>query len=222
MRAARGQARARVRGWAALAAAALAPVAAGCAAPQFTYVSDASAQAYFKVPYGWHQITAAELAPQLKLGAAGGGIWQIGYDAAPTPSAVHALSPAAPQPFAFALVLPVNPAAHKAVTVNFLRDAIMPVTNAGRQAYAAQGFSVAGFRLLSDTVVSAGHGVRGVRDIFDYTSRSGYTDTFDKVALTNAGHSQVYVLLVHCLASCYRQHQKEIETVMRSFTVGNS
>jgi hypothetical protein len=220
MRAARGRARARVWGWAALAAV-LGWVAAGCAAPQFTYVSDASAQAYFKVPYGWHQITAAELAPQLKIATAAG-IWQIGYDAAPTPSAVHALSPAAPQPFAFALVLPVNPAEHKAVTVNFLRDAIMPVTSAGRQAYAAQGFSVAGFRLLSDTVVSAGHGVRGVRDVFDYTSRSGYTDTFDKVALTNAGHSQVYVLLVHCLASCYRQHQKEIETVMRSFTVGNS
>jgi len=40
--------------------------AAGCAAPQFTYIADTSANAYFKVPYGWHRISDVSLAAQFK------------------------------------------------------------------------------------------------------------------------------------------------------------
>ena len=62
-------------------------------------------------------------------------------------------------------------------------------------------------------------GVHGVREIYDYSYPDGSVNTFDQVALTNADDTEVYLLLVHCLASCYSKHQSEIDTVMKSFTV---
>ena len=84
---------------------------------------------------------------------------------------------------------------------------------------AQRGFQLTGFHLLRDTVLTPGQGVHGVRVIFDYTFPTGSTDTFDQIALTNADETEVYLLVTHCIATCYRQHQSEIETVMTSFTV---
>jgi hypothetical protein len=209
-----------IRGLRVAAAAALAGVVAGCAAPQFTYIADSSAQTYFKVPYHWHQVTSASLTAELKNNAAAHGIWEVGYDAALSPSAGHVLAPSATEPFTLAMVLPLS-AAGGALSDNSLRDAILPVTAAARLAAAQHGFRLTGFRVLRDNVLTLRHGIHGVREIVDYTFPNGYTDTFDKVVLTNAHSTQVYVLVAHCLASCYRQDQKEIDTVMTSFTVGN-
>jgi hypothetical protein len=206
-------------GWLVLA---LAAGAAGCAAPQYTYVADSAASTYFKVPYGWHKIASPSLAAQFKgvLGSPGAhGVWDVAYDAAATPSAAHVTSPDITQPFAFALVFPLSPAASNAMSYNGLRDLVLPVTQAARQAAAAHGFPLSHFRLLRDSVLTPGQGIHGVRVTFDYTYPDGSTDTFDQVALTNATDTRVYLLVVHCLAACYRQHYREINTVMTSFTV---
>ena len=42
----------------------------GCGAPQYTYVSDSSAKAFYKVPHAWHQISQKSL--NAALAAAGG------------------------------------------------------------------------------------------------------------------------------------------------------
>jgi hypothetical protein len=196
--------------------------AAGCAAPQFTYVADSSANAYFKVPYGWHRISDVSLAAQFKTpgGSLGqNGTWDIAYDAAPAPTAVHLFSPNATKPFVFAFVTPLNPSASRSLTYDGLRDVLLPVTVAGRQA-AAQGgsFPLTNFRLLRDTVIKPGQG-RGVSDTFEYTYPGGITDTFGKVALTNSDKTQLYVLLVHCVATCYSQNRDQFATIMSSFTV---
>jgi hypothetical protein len=197
--------------------------AAGCAAPQFTYVADSSANAYFKVPYSWHQISDVSLAAQFKTpGSSPGqnGTWDVAYDAAPAPAAVHLFSPSATKPFVFALVTPLNPSASRSVTYDGLRDVLLPVTVAGRQA-AAQGgsFPLTNFRLLRDTVIKPGPGVRGVSDTFEYTYPGGITDTFGKVVLTNSDKTELYVLMVHCIDTCYSQNRDQIDTIMSSFTV---
>ena len=194
---------------------------AGCAAPQFTYVTDASASTYFKVPYHWQKIDDSSLAAQLRSSAftAGTGVWDAGYDAGGAPSASHALSATATKPFALALVAPLSAVARNAMSYNLLRDFILPVTSTSRKAAAQSGFPLTGFQLLSDSVVAPGQGVHGVREIFDYTYPGGQTDTFDQVALTNSDDTIVYLLLVHCLSSCYSQNLSEIDTVMSSFTV---
>jgi len=94
------------------------------------------------------------------------------------------------------------------------------VTPAGRLAVAQSGtFPLTHFRLLRDMLIKPGQGVHGVSDTFDYTYPGGITDTFGKVVLTNSDKSQLYVLIVHCVATCYSHNRDQIDTIMSSFTV---
>jgi hypothetical protein len=61
-----------------------------------------------------------------------------------------------------------------------------------------------------------------VRDVFEYTYPDGSVDTFDQVAYLNSTSTKVYVLVLHCQASCYSKNVSEINTVMTSFTVRSS
>ena len=195
----------------------------GCIAPQFTYVADSSAKTYFKVPYQWHKISDSSLAAELKSSgfSAGTGVWDVGYDAAGAPSAAHVLNDATSKPFVLALVAPLGRTATNAMSYNLLRDIILPVTAQRRQAAAKSGFPLKGFRLLSDSLITPGTGVHGVRDVFSYTYPDGKTDTFDQVALTNSTSTMVYLLLIHCESTCYSQNTSQIDTIMTSFTVRN-
>jgi len=201
----------------------VAGTATGCAAPEFTYVSDSSASTFFKVPYGWHRISDVSLAAQFKTPASApgqNGSWDVAFDAAPAPAAVHLFSPNATKPFAFAFVAPLSAPASQSMSYNGLRDVLLPVTSAARQAAAQAGsFPLTHFRLLRDSVIKPGSGVHGVWDTYSYTYPGGTTDTFDQVALTNSDSTQLYVLMVHCIATCYSQNHDQIDTIMSSFTV---
>ena len=198
-------------------------IATGCAAPQFTYVSDTSANAYFKVPFGWHRISDVSLAAQFKTpgGALGqaAGTWDVAYDAANAPAAVHLFSPNAKDPFAFAFVTPLSATAINALSYNGLRDVLLPVTSAARSQAARGSFPLTHFKLLRDIVVTPGQGVHGVWDTYDYTYPGGITDTFDQVALTNSNNTQLYVLVMHCISTCYSHNRDQFDTIMSSFTV---
>jgi hypothetical protein len=201
----------------------VAAIATGCAAPQFTYVSDSGANTFFKVPFGWHKISDVSLAAQFKtpgsaLGQAAG-TWDVAYDADRAPAAVHLFSPNATQPFAFALVTPLSSTASNALSYNGLRDVLLPVTAAARSQATRGSFPLTHFKLLRDTVVTPGQGVHGVWDTYEYTYPGGVTDTFDQVALTNSNSTQLYVLMVHCISACYSQNHDQMDTIMSSFTV---
>ena len=204
----------------------VAVVATGCAAPQFTYVSDSGANTYFKVPFGWHKINDVSLAAQFKTpGRALGqvaGTWDIAFDADQAPTAVHLFSPNAKQPFAFAFVTPLSVAARTALRrspYNGLRDILLPVTPAYRAQEALSKFPLTHFKLLRDTVLTPGQGVHGVWDTYNYTYPGGITDTFDQVALTNSNSTQLYVLMVHCVSTCYSHNRDQLAMIMSSFTV---
>jgi hypothetical protein len=194
---------------------------AGCAAPQFTYVTNSSQHTYFKVPSGWRQIGASALATAVNGGNSTpqSGVWTVGYDGSTQPAADHVLGAQNQQPFAYSVVAAVNQATTNALSYNDLRDFFLPVTATARASAAKSGFPLTNFRLLGDSMLELAQGVHGVREIYDYSYPDGSVNTFDQVALTNADDTEVYLLLVHCLASCYSKHQGEIDTVMKSFTV---
>jgi hypothetical protein len=197
---------------------------AACGAPQFSYATDSSAHAYFKVPFGWSKISGDDLVTAIsggKTSSVPSGVWTIGYDASSSPAASNVVSPHARKPFAYALVEPVNSATSNALSYNSLRDFFLPVTSAARQAATQSGFGLTGFKLVRNDVVTPGQGVHGVRVTYNYTYPDGSTDTFDQVALTNSDATEVYVLMVHCLDTCYQQYRGKINTVMSSFTVRN-
>src|SRR5215469_3368884 len=193
----------------------------GCGAPQFRYAADASANTYFRVPHQWHQVDDLSLAMELQRGGytAGGQPWEVNYDAGMTPSVQHVVGSSASQPVAQALVAPVTSAASNAMSYNLLRNLILPVSPANRQLAARHGFPLTGFKLFRDSIITPGSGVHGVREIFSYTYPDGRTDTFDQVALTNSDATMVYLLIVHCLSTCYSKNFNQIDTVMTSFTV---
>jgi hypothetical protein len=196
----------------------LALLVAGCAAPQFTYVTNSSAHTYFKVPNGWRQITSSALNAAVKS-APQSGVWTVGYDGDIRPAANHVLGATDGAPFVYSVVAPVSQATTNSLSYNELRDFFLPVTAASRATAAKSGFPLTGFRLLRDATLTPAQGVHGVRVTFEYTYPGVGINTFDQVALTNADDTEVYLLLVHCLASCYSKHHSEIDTVMNSFTV---
>jgi hypothetical protein len=213
------------RGLAGLGLTVIGVMVAACGAPQFTYVANSNSQTYFKVPNAWHKISDTALAHALggnNSATIPTGVWSVGYDGSAVPSAGHILGASARQPFVLALVEPLSAAASNAMSYNTLRDVFLPVTAADRQSAARQGFALTGFHLLQDARLTPGQGVHGVRDIFDYTFPDGSTDTFDQIAVTNADATKLYLLLLHCTASCYTKHASEIDTVMNSFTVRSS
>ena len=191
---------------------------AGCAAPQFTYVTNSSQHTYFKVPSGWREISAGALAAAVNS-APQSGVWTVGYDGSTQAEANHVLGAENQQPFAYSVVAAVNQTTTNALSYNNLRDFFLPVTATARASAAQSGFPLTKFQLLSDSMLELTQGVHGVRVVYDYSYPDGSVNTFDQVALTNADDTEVYLLLVHCLASCYSKHQSEIDTVMKSFTV---
>ena len=193
-----------------------------CGAPQYTYVANSDQHAYFKVPAGWHKISDSALAAALRGGSGSttpAGVWSAGYDGSTAPSASHVFGSVVPQPFAFALVESLSSAASSSMSYNELRDIFLPVTSATRQNAAKSGFPLTGFHLLRNTMLTPGQGVHGVRVTFNYTFPDGSTDTFDQVAFTNSNDTEIYLLVLHCLASCYQRNHGQIDTVMNSFTV---
>jgi hypothetical protein len=196
----------------------------GCAAPKFTYVTNSTAHTYFKVPTEWRKIDSQDLYKTISggSGTVPPSVWTVGYDGSTKPAAADALSPRATRPFAYAVVEQINTTTTNELSYNLLRDFFLPVTSAARQNAAQQGFTLKGFKLIRNSMLTPGQGYHGVRETFDYTYPDGSTNTFDQVALTNADQTEVYVLLVHCLATCYQSDAKQIDTVMSSFTVRNS
>jgi len=197
-------------------------IVSACGAPQYTYVASSDSHAFFKVPGGWHKISDSALAHTLQGGSSSAeptGVWSAGYDGSAAPSASHVFGAVVKQPFAFALVEPLSTSAQSSMSYNELRDIFLPVTSSSRANAVKSGFPLTGFQLLRNSVLTPGQGVHGVRVTFDYTFPNGTADTFDQVALTNADNTEIYLLVLHCTATCYRQHHSEIDTVMQSFTV---
>jgi hypothetical protein len=188
---------------------------AGCGAPQYTYVANSGANTYFKVPYGWHQISASALK---KITGSSSGVWTVAYQAGSQPSAGDFLAFDTSQPFVFAEIGTLNATGMNGLSYDALRDFFLPVTSTARSTASSEGFPYTGFSQIRDQVLTPGQGVHGVRETFDYTDK-GVTDTFDEIALTNPDQTEVYFLVLHCTSSCYSSDKTEINDVMSSFTI---
>jgi len=193
----------------------------GCGAPAYTYVADSSAETYYNVPTGWHQISQKDLNAAIK--AAGGssqGIWTTAFDANTAPSVNHNGSVDLTQPYVIAQVLPLSATGTNQLSYDAMRDIWLPVTSSARQTASQEGFAGSNFSQSRDQMISGKQGVHGVRETFQYTL-GAQTDTFDEEVLTNADQTELYLLQVHCTQSCYTKNQNNIDTIMSSFTVGS-
>ncbi len=214
----------RRRGMSAIAGlgAGLALLLAGCGAPHYTYVANTTANTYFKVPYGWQQIKSTALIKAITGGSSSDGAWTVGYDASRVPSAQHVLGTVTTSPFVYASVGQLNQSTQDLLSYNVLKDFFLPVTSTARTTASQDGFPLTDFKLLASANLAPGQGVHGVSETYDYTFPGGRVVTFDQIALTNSTDTEVYLLLVHCTATCFSQNKTQISTVMNSFTVRSS
>lgn len=187
----------------------------GCATSHDTRVSDPAGHVRFTVPGGWRPIGAAALAAELKSTIGGGGSWTAAYEAGPRQKATDLLSFGIAQPFVFADYGTLNATASSEMSDDQLRDILFPVTSAARQKAVTQGYPLTGFRQLRDQVLTLGGGVHGVRETFDYAYGPD-ADTWDMDAVTDAAHTAVFILTVHCTTACYGKYQAEITRTMSS------
>lgn len=195
--------------------------AAACGAPQFTYVKNTTHRTYFKVPASWRvidekalkQMSGATPAPENDGG------WAVAYDAAQEPSAAHLVGRDTAEPIVYASVQPVPTEAREQISLDSLRDLLLPVTPAARAASSASGTGFSGFSLVSDAELTAQPGFRGVHEVFQYRLQGGPLQTFDQTVYVNKDSSKVYALLLRCSNECYQARRAEVETVTGSFTV---
>jgi hypothetical protein len=192
---------------------------AGCFAPDFTYVADSSDNAYFKVPPSWHEVSQSSLAAvQGRGGSQGTYLWSRAYDDSATPSVNHVFTSSA-RPVAYAGVLGLSAAEQSNVSLNSMRDLLLPVTSTARSAASAAHLGLSGFTSLADQAITNSSHDRGIREIFDY-NLNGIPETFDLTVITNSATTKLYFLLVHCSATSFVANYPEIAKVVGSFTVG--
>ena len=203
-------------------------VLAGCGAPTYTYAADTSDHAYFKVPSGWQQVDPHALAQvqnqfltNSAAGQAGGSfIWSRAYSAAAKP-ALTALLIGSQTPSVYASVQSLRDSLRAALSFDYMRNLLFPVTSQARQAATAAGQQLTGFDLVSSTTITASSGVRGINELFEYTV-NGLPDAFDQTVLTNGDTTKLYLLLVQCYQGCFVSHEAQIKAVVDSFTVRGS
>jgi hypothetical protein len=194
-------------------------LAAGCVAPQYTYVTDSADSAYFKVPPSWHQVNQSTLqSAEGPSSQEGSYLWSRAYDDSAKPSINNVFS-SSETPVAYASVLGLSAAERNDVSFNSMRDLLLPVTSTARSAASAAHEQLSGFASLSDQVITDNHNDRGIREIFDYDLGTTL-ETFDLTVLANSATTKLYFLLVHCSATCFASNYNQIATVVGSFTVG--
>jgi hypothetical protein len=196
-------------------------VLAGCGAPAYTYVKNSADHMYVKIPASWHSIDQRDLQDAIGLdpaeSAESRGLWLQAYDAADTPSPLHLFGSSATEPAALVSVQQVPETSRGRLSLDGLRDLFFPVSPTARQQ--SQNPRLTGFGLTTDDVLTPGDGVRGVHTVFRYSLGGGPPQMMDQTAYVNDDASKVYVLLVRCSTTCYKDRHGEIENVVSSFTI---
>jgi hypothetical protein len=200
--------------------------AAACGTPEFTYVKNSDQKTYFRVPHDWRETgtdtldnalsgtnpdsATAEMRQKLW--------WSVAYDASAYPTADHLLTDrVTAEPIVYARVAQLTEPQQNAVSLDLLRNVFLPVTDEAREA-AAGTIALTDFELVHDEVLSQSGGLHGVRVIFDY-GLGGVLHTFDQTALVNTDGSKLYLLIIRCSTSCYRDRSGELGEIAKSFTV---
>ncbi|WP_188187432.1 LptM family lipoprotein [Nonomuraea sp. SYSU D8015] len=216
----------KTRAWIALSIAIF--MLSACGQPEFTYVRDRAGTTYFKVPSSFTQLDTKAIegylsgdhpnsqAAQLRAQR----VWSTAFDQSTEPSVNHMLGSA--DPFVYATVHQLTEEQRDRISLDLLRDFILPVTTQTREAYTQQSVAMGqpptfrNFELLNDEVLTLDNGARGVRVRFNYQIGND-VQTFDHTALLDEKGSTVSVMLMGCQSICFRKRAGEFDKIASSF-----
>ncbi|WP_336205594.1 LptM family lipoprotein [Nonomuraea sp. LPB2021202275-12-8] len=214
------------RAWVALLAVIL--MLSACGQPEFIYVRDRDGTTYFKVPASFAQIDADPLetvfsgvrpdsqAARLREQR----VWSTAFDQSPEPAFDHLFD--SREPFVYATVHKLTEEQRATVSLDRLRDFILPVTEQMRTAYLTQALQTGRpplfkrFEPISDQLILLDNGARGVRVRFNYQI-GATTQTFDHTAILDEQGGTVSVMLITCQANCFTARGAEFDEIATSF-----
>jgi hypothetical protein len=199
----------------------------GCAGSQYTYVRDDDGQAYFKIPTAWQKVDQKALDVKIFGDPAGQeaqqakqSVWAVAYDASASPSADHLLGGAtgsSEQPFALAMVRPLSEEEHNKASLDYLRNALIPVVDISSDTTGTSGFTQ--FQMIKDEELPQHDGISGIHVVFNASFNGGALQTFDKTTYLSGGGSKLSALLIQCSATCYRAQADQIANIAHSFKI---
>lgn len=196
-------------------------VLTGCGAQSQIYAASKSEGVFFTVPKNWHATSNAALnkfEAKNVIGLAAQRqtlvTWQVAYSIEPKvkPSQIFEID-APKKPVAFARVRNLSADEINAISLNVLRDIIVPLS----QWVSAPTAETPSFDIYDDYEVVE-KGARGVRTIFTLTYK-GVAQTIDQTAMLSPDRSKVYLFVIRCTNSCYKKNEKLMTEISNSFTV---
>ena len=191
-----------------------------CGASQ-QYAGNKKDGAFFAVPNGWFQVSNNELnkeeaktSNQDALDRLSMVTYQVGYSAIKkvTPKQVFLLEPTE-HPVIFARFRDLFPEERDAISLNSLRNIILPVTDLLDGTLKNDR----NFQLIDDQEVIE-KGARGVNLIYSFDF-DGVNETINQTTLLSNDQSKLYVFIARCTTACYNKNADVIQKIVDSFTV---
>jgi len=208
-----------VKKWVALVAVAVTLPA--CGQPAFHYVRDRDGTAYFKVPASFSRVDAYALERVLSRDApADPASWSAAFDQAASPAPEHLFGSA--DPFVYVTVHRLTDRQRNEISLNRMRDFLLPVTDRTRTAYltaeleSGRAPAFSHFEPLMDLELALDGGARGVRVRYNYRI-GGTVQTFDQTAILDDTGTSLAVMLLACEADCFAARAGEFDEIAGSF-----
>ena len=202
-----------------VAAASLIVSLSACTSSQI-YAGDKKSGVYATIPKDWQSLSQLALRnyeAQAKDAASQAKLALVIYESAFSPSKIspeEVLSLKTPdKPIVYLRVRALTGDEMNAVSYNWLRDLIYPITT-----WLSASSPVNGFELIDD-LENVQAGARGVESIFNVRGKDGVLETVDQSALVSTDRSTIYILLIRCPASYYENHLSQLKKISKSFTV---
>ena len=204
-----------------IAAATLAMAMLSACTPSKQYAGSKEDGAFFSVPNGWTKVSMQALnkvesksSNQQDLDRLSMVTYQVGFSKAKTitPKDIFLIEPTE-QPVLYARFRDLFPEERNAISLNTLRNIILPVTDYvdGTKA------NDRNFQLFDDQEVNE-KGGKGVNLLysFDY---NGVNETVNQSALYSNDQNKIFLLIIRCSTVCYNKNIDEIDAIVKSFTV---
>lgn len=204
-----------------IAAATLAMAMLSACTPSKQYAGSKEDGAFFSVPNGWTKVSMQDLnkvesksSNQQDLDRLSMVTYQVGFSKAKSikPRDIFLIEPTE-QPVLYARFRDLFPEERNAISLNTLRNIILPVTDYvdGTKA------NDRNFQLFDDQEVNE-KGGKGVNLLysFDY---NGVNETVNQSALYSNDQNKIFLLIIRCSTVCYNKNIDEIDAIVKSFTV---
>jgi hypothetical protein len=194
---------------------ALVTVLAACGGADAKYVSNDKAGLYVKIPTDWQTVDlqAGDIKPEGVLATPEA--WRVGIDGAADPKRADFETSAPDDPVGIIEVVPIDPTQISGgPSLAFLRSLLTGMTTDPSSGDAI----TPSVDVLKDEEVTMSSGHWGVRTTVENPTDD---DPFriSQLALFDPGVHRLYRVTVGCTASCFDDHEAEIEAIFQSLTL---